>query len=208
MICRRSSRAPVVDLLDTLRSSSAARKIEVGAAAPAEPDAIARAQLALGDRLAVDEGAVPGLAVANLVLARIGGDLGVLARDLAAAEPQVVGLSSPDGKRDVIDGDEALAEHVAYFQPGIGHRQSVSILLPRPRAAAGASTAATVATTTPAHAAQRATEPSGVFGTSQTARAMMIRIATTTGHTGRRATGGRGGTTSPDRPSPRRSDNR
>ena len=44
-------------------------------------------------------------------------DFGVLARHLAAAEAQVVGLAAADGERHPIERDDALAEHVADFQP-------------------------------------------------------------------------------------------
>ena len=128
MICRRSSRAPVVDRLERLRSSLGRQKDEIGAAAAAEPDAVARAQLALGDRLAVDERAVARLAVAQEVAAVVGHDLGVLARDLAAAEPQVVRLAPADRERQPVDGDDPLAEHVADFEAGIRHGCNASVV--------------------------------------------------------------------------------
>ena len=71
MIWRRSSRAPVVDRLRQAALVVAGQEHEVGAAAAAEPDAVAGAQLALGDRLAVDERAVPRRLVAQQVAARV-----------------------------------------------------------------------------------------------------------------------------------------
>ena len=96
MIWRRSSRAPVVDRPVRLRASSAAEKHEIGAAAAAEADAVARPQLAFGDRLAVDERAVARLLVAQDEAAVFRVDLGVLARHLAAAEAEVVGFAPAD----------------------------------------------------------------------------------------------------------------
>ena len=103
MIWRRSSRAPVDDrpVIDAIVVGR--EKQQVGAAAAAEPDAVAGPQLALGDGLAVDERAVARLAVAQDEPAVLRDDLGVLARHLAAAEPQVVGLAPADRERHPID---------------------------------------------------------------------------------------------------------
>ena len=62
-----------------------------------------------------------GLAIAQQIPAVLGDDLGVLARDLTAAEPQVVRFSPADRERQRVDAHDTLAKHVSYLQPGGGH---------------------------------------------------------------------------------------
>ena len=103
VICRRSSRAPVVDRLETLCSSPAAgrrgRRRRRGPAGSRSPDRSSHS--------------VTGSPLTNVPyrdsrsrsrkLAVVGEDLGVLARHLAAAELEVVGLAPPDGERNAVE---------------------------------------------------------------------------------------------------------
>src|SRR6185503_5121667 len=100
---------------------------QVGAAAPAEADAVARLEVALGRRLPVDESAVPRRLVPEDVLALLERDFSMLARHFAAAEPQVVGFAPADGERQAIDRNEARAENVPYFQTRRGHKPPASL---------------------------------------------------------------------------------
>ena len=99
---------------------------EVCTAATAQADAVARANLDFVDLFAVDEGAVPRCLVPDEELCPVLRDLGVLARDLAAAEAQIVRLPAANRERQAIHIHESLAQHVTYFQPrGRHNRRSV-----------------------------------------------------------------------------------
>jgi hypothetical protein len=63
----------------------------------------------------------PTLAVLHKRLKATFDDLGMLARDLAAAEPQAIRLPPPDRKRQPVDDDHPFAEGVADFESGIRH---------------------------------------------------------------------------------------
>jgi hypothetical protein len=67
----------------------------LGAATPAEPDAITVDKRPLGDLFAVDVGAISRALVANEELVVLGVDLGVVAGDFAAGQSQVVGFARP-----------------------------------------------------------------------------------------------------------------
>ena len=97
----------------------AGQEHDVGAAGAAELDAIAVRQLVLGDRLAVDEGAVARALVAQDPVAVLLDDLGVLARHVAADQAEVALGAAADAQQRLVDRDDALAEAVVYFEPGV-----------------------------------------------------------------------------------------
>ena len=101
---------------------------ELGAAGAPEADAIAvRQRPVAGDRLVVDEGAVAGLLVADDEAAAGRDDLGVVARDFAAREAQVVGLAPADAERFLGDRHDPPAERVGDFQACVWHGRGKSI---------------------------------------------------------------------------------
>ena len=53
------------------------------------------------------------------------GDFGVVARHLAAGQPQIVRLASPDLELALRDRDDAPSEGVGYFESGVGHGESL-----------------------------------------------------------------------------------
>ena len=71
---------------------------------------------ALGDLLAVDERAVARAAIAQHVGAVDLRDLGVIARDVAAGQPQVVLAAAADRDERLVDRDDAAAEPVVDFE--------------------------------------------------------------------------------------------
>src|SRR5262249_28138140 len=100
---------------------------QVRASAAAKPHAVARLQLALLDGLAVDEGPVPRLLVADDIFAVFLRDFGVLSGDFAPAQPEAVGFATPDHERRPVDRDDPFAEHVADFEARFGHNAGVSL---------------------------------------------------------------------------------
>ncbi len=89
---------------------------QVCAAAAAESDAIARSEDVFGDRLVVDERAVPRPAVAQAVARAITSDVGVVARHFRAAQAQVVRFAATDGEGTGVDRDATIACHVAHVE--------------------------------------------------------------------------------------------
>ena len=49
-------------------------------------------------------------------------DLGVIARDLAAGQPQIVRLSSPYPEQRLRDRNDPAAERVGYFEASVWHQ--------------------------------------------------------------------------------------
>jgi hypothetical protein len=119
-ICRRSPMAVVV-ALSWAGAGVGEQEDQLGAARPSEPDAVAVDQRALGDWLVVDVGAVARLLVANDEAAVVGHDLGVVARDLAAGQAQIVGLAPADAERVLADRHDAPAERVGDLQACVWH---------------------------------------------------------------------------------------
>ena len=93
----------------------------LGAAGAAEPDLVAVRQHAFGHLLAVDVGAVARVAVVQREAVAVDGDFGVIARDFAAGQPQIVGLAAADLERALGDRDDAPSERVGDFEAGISH---------------------------------------------------------------------------------------
>ena len=124
-----------------VRRTVAGQEHHVGAAGATELDAIAVRQLVLGDRLAVDVGAVARALVAQDPVAVLLDDLGVLARHVAADQAEIALRAAADAEQLLVDRDDALAEAVVDFQPGVWlrHRQDRLIItgfrrpLPGPR---------------------------------------------------------------------------
>ena len=102
-----------------VRGTVAGQEHHVGAAGAAELDAIAVRQLVLGDRLAVDVGAVARALVAQDPVAVLLDDLGVLARHVAADQTEIALRAAADAEQLLVDRDDALTEAVVYFQPGV-----------------------------------------------------------------------------------------
>ena len=71
----------------------------LGPARPAKPDLVAVHEHALGDLFAVDVGPVAGIPVLQLETVSVDSDFGVVARHLAARQPQVIGLAAADFER-------------------------------------------------------------------------------------------------------------
>jgi hypothetical protein len=105
-------------------------------AGPAQPDAIAMDEDAVGDLLAVDVGAVARIAVPQREVVALERDFRVVARDFAAREPQVVGLAPADLELVLGNRNDAPAEGVGDFEAGVGHgeqsRSTAAIRGPRP----------------------------------------------------------------------------
>src|SRR5207244_2051695 len=80
-----------------------------------------------GDRLVVDVGAVARLLVAYEEAAPFDQDFGVVARHLAAGEPQIVGFAAADPEAVFADRNDAPAEGVRHLQTCVWHAgQSLS----------------------------------------------------------------------------------
>jgi hypothetical protein len=75
----------------------------------------------IGDLLAIDVGAIAGIAVLQREAVPFDRDFGVIAGYLAAGEPQVVGFTSANLELALRDRDDAASESVGHFQAGIGH---------------------------------------------------------------------------------------
>ena len=123
-ICRRSPIAVVV-ARSTGGGESARRKTISAPPRAAETDAIAVREGPLGDLLAVDVGAVARVAVAEHEMVVLERDLGVVARHLAAGQPQIVGLAAADLELRLGDRDDAPSERVGHFEAGVGHGESL-----------------------------------------------------------------------------------
>jgi hypothetical protein len=95
---------------------------ELRAAAPAQAHEVAVFQGMLGDGLAVHVGAVPGAAVAQDVLAAVERDLGVVARDVAADQLQVVAAAPAHREHRLVDLDDPPTESVGDFEATVWHR--------------------------------------------------------------------------------------
>ena len=81
-------------------------------------------------------------------------DLGVIARDLAAGQPQIVGLAPADPERVLRDRNDAAAERVGHFEAGVGH-QGECIKDQTSRDASRGSDPEALATTNDPHQQQR-----------------------------------------------------
>ena len=80
----------------------------------------------LGDLLAVDVGAVARGAIADEEAVRLEDDLGVVARHLAAGQPQIVGLAAADLERRFRHRHDPPAKRVGDFESSLRHaRRSV-----------------------------------------------------------------------------------
>ena len=109
----------------------AGQEHHVGAAGAAELHPIAVRQLVLGDRLAVDVGAVARALVAQDPVAVLLDDLGVLARHVAADQPQIALGAAADAEQRLCRWGRCAAEAVVDFQPGVSHArywQNASII--------------------------------------------------------------------------------
>ncbi len=98
----------------------------LGPAGPSQPDPIAVHEHALGDLLTVHVGAVARVPIAKGELVAFDADLGVIARDLAAGEAQIVGLPATDLELTLRDGDDTPSEGVGNFEAGIRHGMSLA----------------------------------------------------------------------------------
>ena len=96
---------------------------QLRAAAAAEAHEIAVLQRMLGDGLAIDVGAVTGAAVAQDVLAAVERDLGMVARDVAAHQLQVVAAAPADREHRLVDLDDPPTESVGDFEATVWHRE-------------------------------------------------------------------------------------
>ena len=86
----------------------------------------------LGHLIAVDIGAVArGAILQHVRAARIESDFGVIARNFAAGEPEVVGLATTDLERGFRDRDDAPAERVGDFEAGLRHAANAPSAAPR-----------------------------------------------------------------------------
>src|SRR5687768_15671106 len=90
-------------------------------AGASELDAIAMRQLVLGDRLAVDVGAIARSLVAQDPVAVGLDDLGMLARHVAAHQAEIALRPPADAQQGLVDGDDALAESVVDFEARVSH---------------------------------------------------------------------------------------
>ena len=97
----------------------------LGAAGAAETDLVAVHQHAFGHLFAVHVGAVARVAVVQRETVAVDGDFGVVARDFAAGQPQIVGLAAADLERTLGDRDDAPSERVGDFETGVGHGLTV-----------------------------------------------------------------------------------
>ena len=72
-------------------------------------------------RFAVDVRAVARAAVAQDVLAAVVRDLGVVARDVAADQLQIVPAAAADREHRLVDGDDAPTEGVGDLEATVWH---------------------------------------------------------------------------------------
>ena len=124
-ICRRSPIAVVV-ALSCAGAVSASRK--TSSAPPVRPSRMRSPcdERPLGDRLVVDVRAVARLLVADQEYAVGREDLGVIARDFAAGQPQIVGLPAADAEGVLLDRHDAAAQSVGDLEAGVRHGGSLS----------------------------------------------------------------------------------
>ncbi len=128
---KRGELAEVVDRAGVrsvgVRGALAGEEHHVGAAGAAELHPVAVRQLMLGDRLAVDVSAIAGSLVLQDPVAILLDDLGMLARHVAADQPQVALGAAADAQQLLVDGDDALAEAVVYFEARVrrGHNRLI-----------------------------------------------------------------------------------
>ena len=94
---------------------------QLRAAAAAKPHEVAVLQGMLGDGLAVHVSAVPRAAIAQDVLATVERDLGVVARDVAADQLQVVAAAPADGEHRLVDLDDPPTESVGDLEATVWH---------------------------------------------------------------------------------------
>ncbi len=92
------------------------QKHDVGAGGASELNPIAMLERALGDLLAVDERAIARSAIFEHVGAVALGDFGVVARDVAASQAQVVLIAAADRNGWLVDRHDAAAESVVDFE--------------------------------------------------------------------------------------------
>jgi len=102
------------------------QKDQLRAAGAYEADFVAGVQLALGDRFAVDEGAVRRPDVAAPQLVRLQHDLGMSAGHLGVAEAQTAGIASADRKRAPIDRDDVVNQRVTNPKAWHPHRRGLN----------------------------------------------------------------------------------
>ena len=91
---------------------------EIGAAAPADVDAIPVLEQAFRDRFTVDERAAAGPAIPQREPVAAARDLGVVARDVGAAQMEIVAAAPPDLEQILVDRNDPRAERVGDFEPG------------------------------------------------------------------------------------------
>src|SRR5262245_25149163 len=102
----------------------------LGPAASPEANPVAVRQRPFRHLIAVNIGSVTGRAILeNESAVGIDDDFGMIPRDFAAGEAQVVGLAPTDFKRSFRQGYHAPAERVGDFEAGLRHAPSV----PQPR---------------------------------------------------------------------------
>ena len=94
------------------------QKDELRPVPTAEPDPVAMGEPMLGDRLAVDEGAVARPPIAKAETVDGGGDLGVDARHVAVRQVQVALDTPPDGERVPVHGNDPSAALVIDVESG------------------------------------------------------------------------------------------
>jgi hypothetical protein len=80
---------------------------------------------AFGDLFAVDVGPVAGIPVLQLEAIAVDRDFRVIARDFAAREPQIVGLTAADFEGALRNGNDAPSEGIGHFKTGVGHGLTV-----------------------------------------------------------------------------------
>ena len=97
---------------------------EIGAVQPADVDAIAMLEHALGDRFAVDECAASRSPIPEREPVALPLDFGMIARDVGTVEVQIVAAAAPDDEQVLLDGDGPRAERVGDFESGAGHAEA------------------------------------------------------------------------------------
>ena len=93
----------------------------LGAAASAQADLIAVAELLLGDLRIVDERHVPRLEILNVEGFVLAQDEGVIARHLGPLQPEIIGLAPSKRELGLVDRHDSAAQPVGYFESRVGH---------------------------------------------------------------------------------------
>jgi hypothetical protein len=89
------------------------------AAGPSQANAIAVRERALGDLVAVDVGPIARISIAQQEAVVLDEDFGVIARDFAAGQPEVVGLAAANLEVTLGNRHDPPTHGVGYFESGI-----------------------------------------------------------------------------------------